>query len=258
MKKAVKYVLLGVVMYAIFLAGTLPAPWLYSHGLQSRLGGWALYGVQGTVWAGRATLVKSGNLQLEDLHWGVRPLSLLRGRMEVALRFKYAAAPGALVLSRTFTGTWHADDVDLELPAAQLTPLLRLPGAELGGKVAVHLSALTVKQGRVTAVAGNVAWEKAALRKPVAVELGTFAIDLKTTAEGVGGTLLDRGGAVQAQGILKLNGEGQYQLTATFASRDPRQPLISQGLQLFGTPGPDGRVKYSATGIIPPLLPGAG
>lgn len=258
MKKALKYVVLGMVMYVMFLAGTLPASWIYSHWLQSRLGSWALYGVQGTVWEGRAALVKSGNLQLENLHWDLHPLSLLRGRLEAALQFKYAAAPGALVLGRTLTGTWHADDVALELPAGQLTPLLRLPGAELGGKLAVQLSALTVKQGRVTAAAGSVAWVKAALRKPVAVDLGTFAIDLKTTAEGVSGTLLDRGGAVQAQGLLKLNADGQYQLTATFASRDPQQPLITQGLQLFGTPGPDGRVKYSATGVVPSLLPGAG
>jgi general secretion pathway protein N len=257
-KKAVKYVLLGVVMYVIFVAGTLPAPLVYSHWLQSRLGSWTLYGVQGTVWEGRAALVKSGNLQLENLRWDLHPLSLLWGRLEVALQFKYAAAPGAMVLGRSFAGTWHADDVALELPAAQLTPLLRLPGAELGGKLAVRLSALTVKQGRVTAAAGSVAWEKAAVRKPVAVDLGTFAIDLKTTAEGVSGALLDHGGAVQAQGLLKLNADGRYQFTATFASRDPKQSLVTQGLQLFGTPGPDGRVKYSATGVVPSILPGAG
>ena len=110
----------------------------------------------------------------------------------------------------------------------------------------------------MTAVTGSVSWEKAAVRRPVAAELGTFAIDLATTDKGVNGTLLDRGGAVQAQGLLKLGDDGRYQLTATFASRDPQQPLIKQGLQLFGTPGPDGRVKYSAAGVLPPLLTGVG
>ena len=258
MKKVLKYILLGVAAYVIFVAATLPAPWFYSHWLQGRLGNWALYGVQGTLWEGRAAVVRSGNLQLENLHWDLHPMSLLWGRAEVALHFKYAAAPGSLVLGRSFTGTWHADDVAVELPAGRLSPLLRLPGAELGGKVTVQLSDLTAKQGRGTAVTGSVAWEKAALRKPVAVDLGTFAIDLKTTAEGVSGTLLDHGGAVQAQGLLKLTADGRYQLTATFASRDPQQSLITQGLQLFGTPGSDGRVKYSATGVVPSLLPGAG
>jgi general secretion pathway protein N len=247
-----------VVMYVIFVVATLPASWIYGHLLQSRLGGWTLYGVQGTLWEGRAMAVKSRNLRLENLHWDLHPWSLLWGRVEAALQFKYATAPGAMVVGRSFTGTWHVDDVTLQLPAARLTPLLRLPGAELGGKVAVELSALTAKQGRVTAASGSVTWEAAAVRKPVAVELGDFTVDLKTTADGVNGTLLDHGGAVQAQGLLKLSADGRYRFTATFASRDPQKSLITQGLRLFGTPGPDGRVKYSAEGVVPSILPAGG
>ena len=258
MRSALRYVVFGLVMYAVFLAGTLPAPWVYNHWLQSRLGSWTLYGVQGTVWRGRASLGKSGNIELEDLRWNLHPWTLLWGRIEAALRFNYETAPGNMVVGRSVTGKWHLDDVALDLPAGQLAPLLRLPGAELGGKLAVQLSSLTVRQGRVTAAKGSVAWEKAALRKPVAVELGTFEIDVDTNAEGVNGTLLDRGGSVQAQGLFKLSPNGQYQLTATFASRNPQQPLIGQGLQLFGTPGPDGRVKYSAAGVVPAILSGAG
>jgi general secretion pathway protein N len=255
-KKALKYILLGVVMYVIFMVANLPAPWRFSPGLQSRLGGWMLYGVQGTLWQGRAAVVKSRNLQVENLHWDLQPASLLWGRLETALRFKYAGEPATLTLGRSITGTWHVDDVDMELPAARLTPLLRLPGAELGGRLAVKLASLTVKKGRVTAATGNVTWDKAALRRPVAVELGAFTVKLKTGADGVEGTLLDHGGAVQAQGVVKLSANGRYQFTATFASRDPRQPLISQGLRLFGNPGADGRVKYSASGVVPAILPG--
>lgn len=258
MKSLLRYVVFGVVMYAVFLVGTLPAPWVYSHWLQSRLGSWTLYGVQGTLWQGRAALARSGNIALDELRWDLHPWTLLWGRVEAALRFKYETAPGSLVVGRSLGGKWYLDDVAIDLPAGQLTPLLRLPGAELGGKLAVQLSSLTVKQGRVTAAKGSVAWEKAALRKPAAVELGTFEIDVDTDAEGVSGTLLDRGGSVQAQGLFKLSPNGQYQFTATFASRNPQQPLIAQGLQLFGTPGPDGRVKYSATGVAPVFLSGAG
>ncbi len=258
MKKAVKYILFGLVMYVIFVAAMLPASWIYGRWLQPRLGGWALYGVHGTLWQGRASLVKSRDLALENLHWDLHPLSLLWGRMEMALHFKYATEPGSLVLGRSFTGTWHADDIDLQLPADRLTPLLRLPGAELGGKLAVKLSSLTVRQGRVTQVNGKVTWDKAAVLKPMAVELGAFSVDLKTTGDGVNGTLLDHGGAVQAQGLLKLSADGRYQFSATFASRDPKQPLINQGLRLFGNPGSDGRVKYSTAGVVPPILSGGG
>lgn len=258
MKAVLRYVLFGLAIYGVFLLGTVPASWIYSHWLQTRLGGWTLYGVKGTVWEGRATLVKSGNIQFENLHWDLHPWTLLWGKVEAALGFDYQTAPGKMVVGRSLTGNWYLDDVTVELPAQRLEPLLRLPGAELGGKLAIQLSSLTVKQGRVTAADGNMAWVKAALRKPLAVELGTFEIDLETNANGIGGALIDRGGSVQAQGLFKLQADGQYQLTATFASRDPQKSLITQGLRLFGTPGPDGRVKYSATGVVPAILPGAG
>ncbi len=258
MKPVLRYVIFGLVIYGVFVLGMVPASWVYSHGLQSRLGGVALYGVQGTVWQGRASLLTSRGTQLQNLQWDLHPWALLWGRMEAALRFDYQAAPGKTVVGRTVTGNWYLRDADLALPAQRLAPLLRMPGAELGGKLALRLSSLTVKQGRVTAADGELSWEKAALRKPLEVELGTFAVNLETTADGVSGALMDRGGAVQAQGLLKLQANGQYQLTATFASRNPQQPLITQGLRLFGTPGPDGRVKYSTKGVLPPLFPGAG
>ena len=76
MKTIIRYVIFGVAMYGVFLIGTVPASWIYSHWLQTRLGGLMLYGVQGTVWEGRASLVQSGNIQLENLHWDLHPWAL--------------------------------------------------------------------------------------------------------------------------------------------------------------------------------------
>jgi hypothetical protein len=256
MKTTLRYVLLGVVLYALFMLMTVPAAWLYGHGLRSRLGGMTMYGVQGTLWSGQAAALRSGAVQLEDVRWALHPWALLWGRGEAALDFHYQDAPGKMVAARSLSGDWYMHDVDLELPAAQLMPMLRMPGAELGGRLLLHLDFLTVKHGRVTAAEGTLNWEKASLRRPVAVELGSFVVTLKTTADGVNGVLIDHGGAVQAQGVFKLQPDGRYQLTATFAARNPQQSPVGQGLRLFGAPGPDGRVRYSTAGRLPPLLPG--
>jgi hypothetical protein len=253
MKAALRYVALGVVLYALFVLLMVPASWLYGHGLQSRLGGVTLYGVKGTLWSGRAAALRAPAVQVDNLRWRLHPWTLLWGRAEAALNFDYQNAPGTLVAARSLSGNWYARDVDLELPATQLMPMLRMPGAELGGRLMLHLDSLTVKQGQVTAAEGTLTWEKAALRQPLAVALGSFVITLQTTAQGVNGVLIDRGGAIQAQGVFKLQPDGQYQVTATFTSRDPK---LAQGLRLFGSPGPDGRVNYSATGRLPALLPG--
>lgn len=258
MRSALKYVIFGVAMYVVFVLGMVPASWVYSRVLQPRLGGVALYDVQGTVWEGRAALLATRGVQLQNVHWDLRPWALLWGGMEAALRFDYQEMPAKMVLGRHLSGDWYVHDAALALPAQRLAPVLRLPGAELGGNLALKLSSLTLKQGRVSGADGEISWDKAAVRKPFNVTLGSFALTLETAEDGVSGKLLDRGGAVLAQGLLKLQASGQYQFTATFASRDPKQPLITQGLRLFGNPGPDGRVKYATSGVLPPLLPGAG
>lgn len=245
-------------MYGVFVLANTPAAWLYSHVLKSHLGGVALFDIKGTVWEGRAAMVRTDTLQLDNLHWDLHPWALLWGKLEAAVNFDLQAAPAHMIIARSITGAWYLTEAAMELPAQQLEPLLRMPGAELGGNLRMVFPSFIVRNGRVTAVEGSVTWHKASLRKPLAVELGSFELVLETGTEGVTGKLLDQGGAVQAQGVFKLQADGAYQFTAVFASRDPQQPLVTQGLRLFGSSAADGRVNYTASGVLPPLMTDAG
>lgn len=255
MKRVFAYLGLGLVLYAVFLLGTLPAPWAYAWG-KPYLGNVNLYGLSGSVWDGRAVSAQVGQTRLEKLHWTLRPALLLRGRLGAALEFDYRAQPGALKAARAWDGQWYFTDVSLRFPARDIEPLLRLPATELGGRVDVQLDELVLAQGRISAAQGVLSWEEAAVVKPVAADLGGFSLTLETADEGVKGVLKDQGGAVQADGLLNLKPDGSYDFTATLASGDPRQPAIAQGLQLFGQPGADGRVKVNNKGTLPLLGPG--
>lgn len=258
MKRALTWIAAGVALYAVALLATLPAGWGY-HWAKAVLGdAAALSGLGGSVWDGSARRAQLGPFALERLHWELRPWALLLGRVDVALEFRYAGQPGRLALSRWPGGTLVARDVELLLPASDFQSLLRLPGAELGGAVAVALERLVVEHGRITAAAGRVGWERAAVLRPVPAQLGGFTLELENADDGVKGVLRDQGEAVQAEGLFTMANDGKYRFTASFASRDPRQPAIAQGLQLFGQPGADGRVRVDSQGVLPPLLPGAG
>lgn len=258
MKRVLAFAGLGLALYALFVVATLPAAWAYGWA-QSRLGGaLSLSGISGTLWEGRAQSARLGAVQLDKLHWQVRPAALLLGRLSTALEFRYQSQPGRVVASRRLGGRWVLSDVALLLPARDFENLLRLPGSELGGAVDVRLGRLAIEQGRVAAAAGVLSWNRAAVVKPVAAQLGSFDLVLTEEDEGSKGVLKDKGGPVQAGGLLKLHGNGKYELTATLVSRDLRQPVIAQGLQLFGQPGADGRVQITSKGTLPPLIPGAG
>ncbi len=257
MKRVFAYLGVGLVMYAVFLLGTLPASLAYSWG-KAYLGDVSLFGVNGTVWDGRAASAQVGRTRLEKVRWTLRPLMLLRGRLGAALEFDYRAQPGALSVSRAWDGQLHFSDVALKFSARDIEPLLRLPATELGGMVDVQLDELVLAQGRITAAQGLLAWNQAAVVKPAAADLGGFTATLETTAEGIKGVLKDQGGAVQADGLFTLQANGAYDFIGTLASGDPRQPAIAQGLQLFGQPGADGRVKVNNKGVLPLIGPGAG
>src|SRR3569623_1838619 len=130
--------------------------------------------------------------------------------------------------------------------------------AALGGRVDVKLGDLTLKHGRVAAAVGVLRWDRAAVVRPVPAQLGGFELKLEPADASTKGVLQDQGGPVQADGLLPLKAAGKYTITASFVSRDLRQPAIAQGLLLFGQPGADGRVQINSKGVLPPLIPGAG
>ncbi len=257
MKRGLAYLGLGLGMYLVFLVTTLPAPWAYSWA-QTRLGGVVLSGLSGSVWDGRAVTAQLGQTRLEKFHWQLNPWALLFGRLGADLEFAYRDEPAALSVSRGFGGRWHFSDVALRMPARALESWLRLPAAELSGVLDVQLDKLVIDQGRITTAQGVMAWNNAAVVKPVTADLGGFTVTLDNADEGIKGVLKDQGGAVQADGVLNLKPDGNYDFTGTLVSGDPRQPAIAQGVQLFGQPGGDGRVKLSIQGALPLLLPGAG
>lgn len=258
MKRALLYTALGLALYGVFLVATVPAAWVYKWTAQRLGGAVVLTGISGSVWQGRAQSARFGDVQLEKLHWDLQPWALLLGRLNTGLEFNYQAQPGRIVVaSRRIGGRWVLSEVALLLPARRFENLLRLPGAELGGVVDVKLADLTLEHGRIAAAAGVLRWDRAAVVRPVPAQLGGFELKLEPADAGTKGVLKDQGGPVQADGLLTLKEDGNYTLTASFVSRDLRQPAIAQGLQLFGQPGVDGRVQVNSKGVMPPLLPGA-
>lgn len=257
MKQVLAYAVFGLLMYGVFLVAGLPAAWAYTWG-KERLGDITLTGISGTLWDGRARGAQLGQFRVEKLRWDVRPWTLLLGRLGVGMEFNYESQPARLTASRHLGGALSLRDVELLLPARSLQGLLRLPGVELGGEVDVDLARVGIEQGRIAAAEGGLSWNRAAVVRPVVAQLGGFTVTLETVEGEIKGVLRDQGEAVQAEGLFTMKGDGNYQFTASLVSRDPRQPAIAQGLRLFGEPGPDGRVKINAQGVLPPLLPGGG
>jgi len=84
----VRFALVGLAAYLVFLLATLPAAWP-GYALERASGGaLALGETRGSVWKGRGALAvrsSSGFRSVADIEWRCNPLSIFSGRLGVAL-----------------------------------------------------------------------------------------------------------------------------------------------------------------------------
>jgi len=244
------YLGLGVLAYIIFSVATVPAARAYPL-LKSSIAPLALYDLDGTLWSGRAGTADLGAYRLGSLSWQAHPWKMLLGRLEFAWTAAKDTAQGSGVATRSLTGKIHFSETNASVPVAELSALLPFFPLKPEGVLRIELSKIQIDDNIIVAADGTLDWENAAFLTPQPVKLGGLALTLATDDGGVKGTLLDKGGALQAQGVLRLKPDGSYQFTGTLASRDPQQPQIQQSLAFLGKPLPDGKVAVSWSGLLP-------
>lgn len=246
-----RYLVAGAVAYAVFLALTVPAERIYAM-FGDKLKDVKLWEVSGTLWNGRAAVAQIGPRRLENVEWHVQPWALLMGRAQAATTFRTEQGPAEMVIGRGLGGAWHLRDVRMRLPAGVLEPVFRLGPGQLGGRVDLALDELSFRPGEITAAEGKVTWADAAIVAPWPTPLGGLELAVEPDNGNYRGALRDRGGMLNAQGVLTLKPDGTYQFTATLAPRDARRaPQLQNGLQILGVPQPDGRYKISTGGRLP-------
>ena len=248
------YLGLGVLAYSIFLVATVPAARAYPL-LKSSIAPLALYGLDGTLWSGRADTADLGAYRLGSLSWQAHPWKMLLGRLEFAWTAAKDSAQGSGVAARGLTGKFHLSATRARVPVAELSAQLPFLPLQPGGVLRIELSKMQIDDNIIVAADGILAWENAAFVTPQPVNLGSLALTLVTDDSGIKGVLLDKGGALQAQGVLMLKPDGSYQFTGTLASRDPQQPQIQQSLAILGKPLPDGKIAVSWSGLLPGAKP---
>lgn len=251
MTSLLRYAGLGLLAYLIFLAATLPAAHAYPL-LKERLAPLQLYGVQGTLWSGRASDADLKAYRLGRLNWQLNPWALLLGRLEIAWTARKENGTAQGRIARTLTGKVRISDLTADIPVSELGGLANLGQVRPDGVLRVKLSEVTMDGHLLVAAHGTLAWENARVLTSQAVALGNFILNIDTGAAGITGTLLDKGGPLKAQGVLTVKHEGSYQFSGAFTPQPgTAQVPVTQALGWLGAPGPDGKISVSWSGTLP-------
>lgn len=147
MNQIVKWVLLGFVVYVIFLIAKFPASLALS--MFSTPNNIAIGGVQGSIWNGSATTVVINNIAVENVKWQASFFRLFTGRLALDMK---AGNPriggevsfnGPVSVSLFDQSDVSASDFTLYLPANMVIAQVPLPvPVNAGGRFKVQIDQL--------------------------------------------------------------------------------------------------------------------
>jgi general secretion pathway protein N len=200
----IRFAVLGVAAYAIFLVATLPAAW-FGYALERSSNGALVLGEpRGTVWKGRGALaVRSGQgyRSVADIEWRCNPLSIFTGRLSVAVS---GDAPGASLKGSVSLGlrSVRLEKLDASLPAS-LVEQAYPAAAFFKPEGRLRLTADSLEIGPAS-VRGGATAEWAEVGMMGVTRLGEYRLQVTGTGDRAGLTLST------SRGDLRLSGNGEW------------------------------------------------
>lgn len=251
--KTYQYILIGLASFLFFLLLNIPANVAYPYWKQymGKSVPVELSGVSGSIWDGEAS-VRVERQQLDQLHWDFSFLSLLMARLNLDWTLQAAGGQGQGTLSKRF-GSVALEDVKAEFPVKDLARLFNLESLSADGTLSIDVDALNLEQGFIVSALGKVSWQNAefAIFKPI--KLGSMEVTFEPDENGVKGVLKDKGGPVEADGLLTLSSTGEYKLSASVRVRDTTQKDLVAAVNSIGKTGSDGKIRLNYSGKMPAL-----
>jgi len=237
----VRLAILGIGAYLVFLLVNLPAAWLGFALERASRGALALGEPAGTVWKGRGLLaLRSGGgfRGIADLEWTCNPLSVLTGRLNVALS---GVAPDTRLRANVSLGakSVRIQNLEANAPAAALEPAVpAVAFAKPDGRLRVLADSVEIGGGSIVGAA-TVEWLEAGVLQ--VQRLGDYRLQITGSGERAAVKL------ATLRGDLRLSGEGEWRaaqprsmqlrgIAQAAAERKDLEPLL-QALGIAG-PGP--------------------
>jgi len=247
-RPGVRLAVVGAVAYLVFLLANAPAAWIGFALERSSRGALALGDPAGTVWKGSGLLALRSGAALRgvaDLQWSCNPLSVLTGRLSVALS---GVAPETRLRARVSVGAGSVrfQDVEASAPAAMLEAALPAAAfAKPDGSVRVLADSVEIG-GAGVAGAATVEWLEAGMSG--LQRLGDYRLQITGNGERAELKL------ATLRGDLRLSGAGEWRAAQprivqlrgtveTAAERKDLEPL----LQLIGITGSGNPQRFAWT-----------
>ena len=206
-------------------------------------------GVSGTVWSGQTAnlTVPLGDqrLALGQTSWQINPLKLLTGSA-IKLTTDWGRQRAQAIVDVGFDGSVTVTDSSLNLDVGWLRRVIPL---YVAGVIDADIERMTVSSSTVNDVTGRLVWTDAAWRANGGdILLGTYAVDMSTSDDGVLGEVITLKGALNVTGNIRIKGS-EYELSLDLTGPAVRNEAFQQSIALMATPSGAG-YRIALTGTL--------
>lgn len=250
MKKLLGWTLALIVFVALFVvivAATLPAATAYRYA-EPHLQPLRLQGIDGSLWAGRATQASVYAIPLGELRWKLQPGAALglHARGDMALLGRTLNASTRFDASRDAV---LLEQADARLPASVLGPALDIPSLVLLGELDLKLDSLRLRDGLVEAAQGVLVWRNAGVSGAAEARFSDLSVSFSSPRPGViEGLVRDAGGTLSADGRIVIEG-ARFNAEVKLGVRGD-DPQLAEALRYVGERTPDGGSLLRVEGTL--------
>ncbi|SHI20584.1 type II secretion system protein N [Ferrimonas marina] len=247
-----KYGLVGLAVYLLFLLVTLPMAWVWK--LAPVPSGVELNGLQGSVWKGQAAQLKVADRTLEQLSWELYPSRLLMGQAALSFRVDGTDVQGQGDV-RYGLGGLDAEGLRFSAPIGWLVGDARLPlRTQLAGNVTLNLSRLEQGEPWCEQLNGRLLVDALDVRNQFGhYPLGNMAGSLGCQQGNVQLLLDGAENQIGVEGQALLLANNQVEVDALIRETDNQPQDLRQALQFLGKPNADGAYPITYNGALPGL-----
>ena len=231
--RILRFAVLGVLAYLVFLAATVPAAFVAAQVERETRGALHFEEARGTLWSGQA---RASGLPIQ---WRLRPASLAAGRVGFDIHVNEAGLKAAGEVGRSLRA-WHVQGLKAEgsaAAAAALLPVLAPWRPE--GSVVLDAPSLAWTDSAIEGAA-SLEWRAAAIGISDVRPLGTYRAQLRGEGGEARIALATLDGALRLAGRGTLTPRGQLAFRGEARAEGPQAGALQPLLDLIGPRRPDG------------------
>ena len=221
----------GLVAWLVFLTATIPAD--RALALAPQIPGVAIGNVQGTLWRGQASRLVAKGVQIENVRWRFKPLSMVLARLEFDVEGTLEDKPLHAIAGKVLFGEPYLEDVQLSISAAEVLYRLGVDKVSIGGQLMLDLDDVFFSPAGIPMFSGQVRWTPANFDAPLIMSLGTATLTTQHDGNLTRGNLVADGGALQVQADVSLEAGGAYKLNATIHEKGTMPQAVKKFLSTF-------------------------